>query len=152
AAAGGAVGPGGAAATRHAVSGVALAPPPTRTSGYEEIAKLVVREGAIDVVKVAELDAAAGNGSVGASRRAWLAHCAAGDFELWRNSIDEAIEQYQSALAFASKQPELLVANLARLAYVHLRRSEYSAALEYLDRARGVAPRSVIVARLSGWA
>jgi tetratricopeptide (TPR) repeat protein len=139
-------------ATRGALSGVALGPPTKTTSGYQEVANLVVREGAIDVVKVAELDAAAQTGSPAATRRAWLAHCAAGDFEMSRNSVDEAIEQYRAALPFASKQPDLLVANLVRLGYVHLRRGEYSAALEYLDRARSVAPRSVSVVRLSGWA
>jgi tetratricopeptide (TPR) repeat protein len=147
------VGSGTTGAARHAVSGVALGPPPTKTtSGYEEVANLVVREGSIDVVKVAELDAAARTGSPAASRRAWLAHCAAGDFEMSRNSVDEAIEHYRNALPFASKQSDLLVENLVRLGYVHLRRSEYSAALEYLDRARGAAPKSVVVARLSGWA
>ena len=148
-----AVAPGAAGTARPAAKGVSLAAPPTKTtSGYQEVANLVVREGALDVVKVAQLDAAAQSGSPAANRRAWLAHCAAGDFELSRNSIDEAIEQYQSALAFASNQSDLMVANLVRLGYVHLRRSEYSAALEYLDRARGLAPHSLAVARLSGWA
>src|SRR5262249_57423183 len=36
-------------------------------------------------------------------------------------------------------------------AYLHLRRSEYSAALDYLDRARRVAPDSPDVAKLAGW-
>lgn len=139
--------------SRRAVNNVPLTPPTAKPAGgYAEVANLVVREGSIDVVKLAELDAAARNGSSAAARRAGLAHCAAGDFELSRNSSDEAIEQYRAALVFAAKQPDLLVANLARLAYVHLHRSEYSAALEYLDRARGVAPKSVTVARLSGWA
>src|SRR5260370_18453718 len=84
--------------------------------------------------------------------RAALAHFAAGNFEFARNSSDEAIEHYNAALAFAAKQPNLLLVNLLSLAYVQLRRSEYSAALEYLNRARGVAPQSVAVAQLSGWA
>jgi tetratricopeptide (TPR) repeat protein len=46
----------------------------------------------------------------------------------------------------------LLLVNLVSLAYVQLRRSEYSAALEYLQRARTVAPNSLWVAELSGWA
>jgi tetratricopeptide (TPR) repeat protein len=135
------------------VNGAELAtPPPRSTSGYDEIAAMVVREGAVDVVKLGEFDAKAQRGTVAAVRRAALAHYAAGNFELSRNSSDEAIEQYRSALAFSAKQPDLLTAALVRLAVVHLHRSEYSSALEYLDRARGTAPNSVAVARLSGWA
>jgi tetratricopeptide (TPR) repeat protein len=132
---------------------VPLAAPPAKSaSGYELIASQVVREGLVDVTKLAEYDAAAGSGGVASVRRAALAHYAAGNFELSRNSNDEAIEQYRSALTFATKHSDLLTATLVRLAYVHLRRSEYSSALEYLDRSRGIAPNSVAVARLSGWA
>jgi tetratricopeptide (TPR) repeat protein len=142
-----------AGTARHAANNLPLDPPPPRsTGGYDEIANLVVREGSIDVTKLAEMDSAARSGSAVTLRRAALAHYAAGNFELSRNSNDEAIEQYRSVLTFASRQPDLLVASLMRLAYVHLRRSEYSAAVEYLDRARGVAPNSVALARLSGWA
>ncbi len=143
----------GLGTSRPASNNLALAPTvPRSTGGYDEIANLVVREGAIDVTKLAELDAASRSGSAAAMRRAALAHYAAGNFELSRNSNDEAIEQYQSALGFAAKQPDLQVASLVRLAYVHLYQSEYSAAVEYLDRARALAPKSVVVARLSGWA
>jgi tetratricopeptide (TPR) repeat protein len=112
----------------------------------------VVREGLVDVIRLAEFDAAARNGGVAAVRRAALAHYAAGNFEVSQNSNDEAIEQYHSALTFAAKHSDLLTATLVRLAYLHLRRSEYSSALQYLDRARSAAPNSVAVARMSGWA
>ena len=127
---------------------------PKSVSGYEAIAANVVREGLIDVTKLAEYDAAARSGAAGASgvRRAALAHYAAGNFELSRNSLDEAVEQYRAALPFEEKHADLLTATLVRLAIVHLHRSEFSSALEYLDRARAVAPNSVAVARLSGWA
>lgn len=128
------------------------APPAKSASGYELIASQVVREGLVDVTRLAEFDAAARSGTVAPVRRAALAHYAAGNFELSRNSNDEAIDQYRAALTFAAKHSDLLTATLVRLAYVHLRRSEYSSALEYLDRARGVAPNAVAVARLSGWA
>jgi tetratricopeptide (TPR) repeat protein len=143
----------GPVTSRRPANNVALAPPPARaTSGYEEIANLVVREDAIDVTKLAELDAAARGGSAAAVRRAGVAHYAAANFELARNSDDEAIEQYQTAISLTPRQPDIQVASLMRLAYVHLRHSEYSNALDYLDRARTVAPRSVGIARLSGWA
>jgi len=128
------------------------APPARSASGYELIASQVVREGLVDVIRLAEFDAAARNGGVAAVRRAALAHYAAGNFEVSQNSNDEAIEQYHSALTFAAKHSDLLTATLVRLAYLHLRRSEYSSALQYLDRARSAAPNSVAVARMSGWA
>jgi tetratricopeptide (TPR) repeat protein len=128
------------------------APPARSASGYELIASQVVREGLVDVIRLAEFDAAARNGGVAAVRRAALAHYAAGNFEVSQNSNDEAIEQYHSALTFAANHSDLLTATLVRLAYLHLRRSEYSSALQYLDRARSAAPNSVAVARMSGWA
>jgi tetratricopeptide (TPR) repeat protein len=136
----------------RAASNLPLAPPSPRSSGYAEIASQVVREGMVDVTKLAEFDAASRSGLAGPMRRAALAHYAAGNFELSRNSNDEAIEQYRAALEFAAQQPDLKVASLVRLAFVHLHRSEFSSALEYLDRARAISPTSVVVARLSGWA
>jgi|tagenome__1003787_1003787.scaffolds.fasta_scaffold20989903_11 tetratricopeptide (TPR) repeat protein len=132
---------------------VPLAAPSSRSaSGYELIASEVVREGMVDVIRLAEFDAAARNGNMATVRRAALGHYAAGNFEVSQNSNEEAIEQYQSALTYAAKHSDLLTATLVRLAYVHLRRSEFSSALQYLDRGRSVTPNSVAVARLSGWA
>ena len=131
---------------------LAVAPPPVRAaSGYLEIQGLVVREDAIDIRKLAELEAAAKSGSPAAMNRAALGHYAAGNFERARNSPTEAMEQYETALKY-SRDNNLLLANLLSLAYVHLTRSEYGAALGYLDRGRAVAPQSVILARMSGWA
>jgi tetratricopeptide (TPR) repeat protein len=129
------------------------APPPLRVPNeYAAIRNEVVREDAIDIGKLAELEAAAGSGSVVAMNRAALGHFAAGNFELARNSPEEAIEQYQAALNFATRDPSLQLVNLQSLAYVYVVRSQYSTALEYLDRARKISPNSVGVARLSGWA
>jgi tetratricopeptide (TPR) repeat protein len=146
-------GSGGGGESPRRTLNVPLAAPSSRSaSGYDLIASEVVREGMVDVTRLAEFDAAARNGSVAAVRRAALGHYAAGNFEVSQNSNEEAIEQYQSALTFAAKHSDLLTATLVRLAYVHLRRSEYSSALQYLDRGRSVTPNSVAVARLSGWA
>ncbi len=38
------------------------------------------------------------------------------------------------------------------VAYLHLKRSEYKASMEYLERARRVAPDDPEVAKLEGWA
>jgi tetratricopeptide (TPR) repeat protein len=143
----------GAGASKPLAHQISL-PPPSASSvnGYDQIAKLAVREGAIDAEKMTEFDAAAQNGSSSAMTRAALAHFAAGKFELSRNSIDEAVEQFQSSLNFSGSRADLQVANLLSLAYIDLVQSRYSAALEYLSRARPLAPKSAAVAQLSGWA
>jgi tetratricopeptide (TPR) repeat protein len=128
------------------------APSVRSANGYEQMAALIVHDGAIDVVKLEELDSAALNGSPAAMGRAALGHYVAGNFELSRESSDEAVEQFNTATGFATKQPNLLLLSLLSLAYVQLRHSEYSAALEYLQRAHRVAPNSLWVAQLSGWA
>lgn len=112
-------------------------PPPTAGSinGYNQIAELAVREGSIDAAKMAEFDAAARDGSSSGMSRAALAHFAAGKFELSRNSVDEAIEQFQFSLHFSAGRTDLQLANLLSLAYIDLVQSKYSAALEYLERA-----------------
>ncbi len=139
--------------SKHPAIGLPLTPPsPHSTTRYDEVAGLVIREGSIDTLKLAELDSAARSGSAAAMTRAALARLAAGNFELSQNDSDQAIEHYRAALAFAAKQPYLLLNSLVHLAYVHLRRSEYSAALEYLGRARRVSPNSAAVAALAGWA
>ena len=128
-------------------------PPPSAGSinGYNQIAELAVREGSIDAAKMAEFDAAARDGSSSGMSRAALAHFAAGKFELSRNSVDEAIEQFQFSLNFSAGRADLQLANLLSLAYIDLVQSKYSAALEYLERARHLAPKSAAVAQLSGW-
>src|SRR5579862_409983 len=128
-------------------------PPPTTGSinGYNQIAELAVREGSIDAEKMAEFDAAARDGSASGMSRAALAHFAAGKFELSRNSVDEAIEQFQFSLNFSAGRTDLQLANLLSLAYIDLMQSKYSSALEYLERARRLAPKSAAVAQLSGW-
>jgi predicted negative regulator of RcsB-dependent stress response len=139
--------------SRSAIKNLAVAPPPVHSAdGYADLQREVVHDDAIDITKLADLESAAKNGSSMAMARAGLGHYAAGNFELERNSPDEAIEQYQAALNFAGRNPKLQTANLLSLAYVHLTRSEFSPALEYLDRARKIAPESAAVARFSGWA
>jgi tetratricopeptide (TPR) repeat protein len=139
--------------SRHGAKDLAVTPPPVRSAnGYTEIQRQVIHEDVIDVNKLTSLEYAAKNGSALAMTRAAQGHYAAGNFELSRNSPDEAIEQFQAALNFASKDTNLLLANLLSLAYVHLVRGEYGAALEYLDRGRKIAPNSAAVAQLSGWA
>jgi predicted negative regulator of RcsB-dependent stress response len=139
--------------SRHGAKDLAVTPPPVRSgNGYAEIQREIIHEDVIDINKLASLESAAKNGSALAMTRAAQGHYAAGNFELSRNSPDEAIEQFQAALSFAAKDTNLLLANLLSLAYVRLVRGEYGAALEYLDRSRKIAPNSAAVAQLSGWA
>ncbi len=84
--------------------------------------------------------------------RAALARFAAATFELNRSSLDEAVEQFQYALNFSSGRSDLQTLSLVALANIGIVESQYSAALEYLSKARALAPRSAAVAQLSGWA
>jgi tetratricopeptide (TPR) repeat protein len=142
----------GADVSKQSGRHVSLPPPAAGAiNGYNRIAELAVREGSIDAAKMAEFDAAARDGSSVGMSRAALAHFAAGKFELSRNSVDEAIEQFQFSLNFSAGRADLQLANLLSLAYIDLVQSKYSAALEYLERARRLAPKSAAVAQLSGW-
>ncbi len=126
----------------------ALAPEANLARADDEIGRATVHDGSIDREYIAKLEIAARGGESGAMARAVLAHHAAAQFEVAHNNYDQAIAQERSALTFAPQQPSLLI----EIAYLHLRRSECKAALEYLDRARRVAPDSPDVAKLSGWA
>jgi tetratricopeptide (TPR) repeat protein len=126
-----------------------LAPPqadPVRPD--DEVARATVHDGSIDREYIARLEHAASRGEKGAVNRVVRAHLAAAQFELAQNDYEQAIAQERRALSFAPEQTGLLL----DLAYLHLRRSEYKAALEYLERARRTAPDSPDVAKLSGWA
>jgi len=50
--------------------------------------------------------------------------------------MDHALTDERTALNFAPEQPVLLM----NVAYLHLKRSEFKQSLEYLERARRVAP------------
>jgi predicted negative regulator of RcsB-dependent stress response len=120
--------------------------------GYDEIARAAVHDGSIDQAYLARLEGAAGDGAAATAARAAVAHAAAAQFELRHRDIEQAIAHYRRALTFAPPQPNLFLGISLNIAYLHLRRSEYTAALDYLDRVRRVVPDSADVAKLSGWA
>jgi tetratricopeptide (TPR) repeat protein len=62
--------------------------------------------------------------------------------------MERALADERTALTFAPEEPTLLM----NVAYLHLRRSEYKQSLDYLERARRVAPGNADVAKLAGWA
>jgi tetratricopeptide (TPR) repeat protein len=142
----------GGGGARRAGKDIGVAPPPVQRSlnGYSEISRQVVRDDIIDINKLAELDGAAKSGSAAAMTRAALGHYAAANFELSQNSPDEALDQFQDSLNFAKKDVNLQLEDLLSIAYVHMVRSEYSSALEYLDQARKIAPQSAAVAAMTG--
>jgi tetratricopeptide (TPR) repeat protein len=64
-----------------------------------------------------------------------------------RGDMERALTDERTALTYAPEEPALLM----NVAYIHLRRSEYKQALEYLERARRFAPDNADVAKLAGW-
>ena len=113
-----------------------------------ELETRVIPGGEVDRNYVAELENLARSGSPGDQWNAAVAHHAAGQFELAHNDLDLALADERQALVYAPEQPVFLM----NVAYLHLRRSEYTQSLDYLERARRVAPQDPDVAKLTGWA
>ncbi len=118
------------------------------TSGSAAIESGAVHDGAIDRVYIAKLEGMARGGDQRASASAAVGHHAAAQFELSRGDMEHALADERTALTFAPDEPALLM----NVAYMHLRRSEYKQSLDYLERARRVAPDNADVAKLAGWA
>lgn len=138
---------------QEAVSPLPTAVPPAESlQGYDEVARAVIRDGSIDPSYLAKLEDAAQGGTAEALARVAVAHHAAAQLELSRGDLERAIRHYRRALTFSPQEPGVLLNLLLNTAYLHLRRSEYSTALEYLHRARRVATDSADVAKLEGWA
>jgi tetratricopeptide (TPR) repeat protein len=132
-----------------AAANLAITPPAmAATSGGTEIESGVLHDGAIDREYIGKLEGAARAGGQRANLSAALAHHAAAQFELSRGDTEHALADERTALTYAPEEPALLM----NVAYLHLRRSEYKQSLEYLERARRVAPENADVAKLAGWA
>ncbi len=132
-----------------AAANLAITPPAMgATSGGTEIESGAVHDGAIDRDYIAKLEGGARAGDQRAMASAALAHHAAAQFELSRGDMEHALADERTALTYAPEEPALLM----NVAYLHLRRSEYKQSLEYLERARRVAPDNPDVAKLAGWA
>jgi tetratricopeptide (TPR) repeat protein len=133
----------------EAAANLAITPPTMgATSGGTEIESGAVHDGAVDREYIAKLEEAARGGGQRANASAALAHYAAAQFELSRGEMEHALADDRSALTYAPEEPALLM----NVAYLYLRRSEYKQSLEYLERARRVAPANADVAKLEGWA
>ena len=132
-----------------AAASLNIAPPEVEaTAVTAEIDQAVVHQGAIDRGYIAGLESEARGGGASASERAGLAHHAAAQFELAHGDLQRALSDEQTALKYQPEQATFLMS----MAYVHLRRSEFKQALEYLERAKRVAPKNADVYKLAGWA
>ena len=117
-------------------------------SGGNEIERLAVHDGSVDRAYIAKAEGEARGGGAQANVVAAVAHHAAAMFEASKGDVERALADERTALTYQPEQPALLT----NVAYLHLRRSEYKQALDYLDRAKRVAPDNADVAKLAGWA
>jgi Tfp pilus assembly protein PilF len=123
-----------------------ITPPAMEASA--EIEKAVVHDGGIDHNYLARVEGETRSGDAAANTKAARALHAASQFELGRGDMEHALVDERSALKYVPDDSTILM----NVAYLHLRRSEYKASLEYLERARRVAPDDPEVAKLAGWA
>src|SRR6266436_2384659 len=128
---------------------LAIAPPAMESSGTSgEIEQGAVHNGAIDRGYIAKLETAARSGGREANRSAALGHHLVANFELAHGDMEHALADARTALIYEPEEPVLLM----NVGYLLLRRSEFKESLEYLERARRVAPESPDVPKLEGWA
>lgn len=116
--------------------------------GYEDVAARAVHDDAVDYSYIAQLETDARSGATIAVAKVAAAHHAAAQFLVGKGDTDSAIQQYRQALVFAPQNVGLLL----NLAVLYLRESQFTEALDPLDRARRAAPDSADVAKLTGWA
>jgi tetratricopeptide (TPR) repeat protein len=132
-----------------AAANLTITPPAMQpTSGSAEVESGAVHDGSIDREYIAKLESAARGGDHRANASPALAHHAAAQFELSRGDMEHALADERTALTYAPEEAALLM----NVAYLHLRRSEYKESLDYLERARRVAPENPDVPKLAGWA
>ena len=125
-------------------------PPPSipASADVSAIDKAAVHDGFIDREYIARLENEAHSGEAKAKEKAGLAHHAAAQFELAHGDLDHALADERTALNFEPKQPVLLM----NMAYLHLKKSQFRQAVEYLERAKRVAPEDADIHKLEGWA
>jgi len=128
-----------------------IAPPAAQPIGggdSDAIERAAIHDGGIDRPYIAKLEGEARAGTKQANFNAAMGHHAAASFEISHGDMEHALADERTALIYAPEEPALLM----NVAYVHLRRSEYKQSLDYLERARRVAPDNPDVAKLAGWA
>jgi hypothetical protein len=124
--------------------------PPTALAApaNDPAANAAVRDGSIDIDLLSKLESeAVANPTPTVVARLVAAESAAAHFEISVGDFEQAVAHYNVGLRFDPDNIGLLLES----AYLHLKRSEYSAAMDLLDRARSIDPNSAEVAKLSGW-
>ena len=116
--------------------------------GTEDIARLVVHDDSLDFAYIAQLETAARSGGSTSLDKAAAAHYVAAQFLVSKGDTSTAIDHYRQALSFEPDSVPLLL----NLAVLYLRQSQFTNALEPLERARHITPDSADVAKLMGWA
>jgi tetratricopeptide (TPR) repeat protein len=116
--------------------------------GYDDVAHGAVRDGSVDFAYLAKLENDAHGGDSTAVAKVAAAHHAAAQFLLRKGDVEAAADHYRRALTFAPTNVGLLL----NLAVLRLRQSQYSEAMDPLERAQRVAPDSSDVPKLMGWA
>jgi len=129
-----------------AAANLAIAPPAFESDA--EVEQATIHDGAIDRNYLSHVEGEARSGGAKANARAARALHAASQFELAHGDMEHALNDERSALNYVPDDPMILM----NVAYLHLKRSEYKASMEYLERARRVAPDDPEVAKLEGWA
>jgi tetratricopeptide (TPR) repeat protein len=126
-----------------------IAPPNALVPSTHDPATAAVRDGSIDEDLLSRLESdASANPTPTAIARVVAAESAVAQFEISVGDFERAVDHYNLGLRFDPNNIGLLL----NAAYLHLRRSEYTAAADLLDRARDIDPDSAEVAKLSGWA
>ncbi len=134
--------------TSHSSEPPVSAPEIEPVRGYEDVAALAVHDNAIDFAYISRLETDSRNGGPEAVAKIAAAHYAAAQFLVAKGDTESAIDHYREALAFAPDNTGLLL----NLAVLYLRQSQFTAALDPLERAQRAAPDSADVAKLMGWA
>jgi hypothetical protein len=116
--------------------------------GYEDIARLVIHDNAIDFGYIVLLETDARSHASLAIEKVAAAHYAAAQFLVSKGDTATAIDHYREALSFAPENYGLLL----NLAVLYLHQSQFTSALDPLERARRISPDSPDVAKLTGWA
>jgi tetratricopeptide (TPR) repeat protein len=132
-----------------AAANLKVTPPPVETSvNGAEIDHSAVHDGSVDREYIGRLENEARGGNPQANLKAAVAHHAASQFELSQGDLEHALSDERAAVTYAPEQPALLM----NLAYLYLRKSEFKQAVDYLDRAKRIAPDDPDVYKLEGWA
>jgi tetratricopeptide (TPR) repeat protein len=131
----------------HATPAVSV-PSVDLSGSYADVASQAVHDGSIDISRIAQWENDARGNDPGAIGRVIAAHHAAAQFLIGKGDLDGAAEHYSRAAILAPNNVPVLL----NLAVLDLRRSQYKAAMEPLERARRLEPNSADVAKLMGWA